>query len=472
MKRETYAKPILKKQLSGKMNKYGNSYNGNYRDEIDGAAIRDIVAEFGSPVFVFSERAIREKYRDVYREFSTRFPRIRFSWSYKTNYLDAVCAVFHQEGELAEVVSEFEYQKARRLGVEGCEIIYNGPFKTLESLKVAFQEGAVVNLDSIDEIFKAENVAKEIGKPADVGIRLNMDTGIHPQWTRFGFNLENSSALDAAKRIHVSEWLNLTGLHSHIGTFILEPKAYAVQVEKTIEFMGELDEELGIKIGHLDFGGGFPSRNRLKGVYLPPEVSIPPVSEYAEAICVTLLRHLAPNEYPTVILETGRAMIDEAGYMITTVEAVKRLPDGTRSYVVDAGVNLLYTSNWYNLKVETERPVEGIHENSVLFGPLCMNIDIIMENASLPPLSRGHHLILSPVGAYNVTQWMQFIRYRPAVVMVMSEGGVEEIRRPERLEDIVSLEFVPEKLRKFEIRQNSGIKPLLRNSERSLPKEG
>jgi diaminopimelate decarboxylase len=454
MSKSLYAKPVLKKEMSGKMNKYGCSYNHGFRDEIDGARIQDIVAIHGSPVFVFSERAIRDKYRDVYREFSSRFPRVRFSWSYKTNYLDAICALFHQEGELAEVVSDFEYQKARRLGVAGSAIIYNGPFKPVESLRIAFEEGAIVNLDSIDEIFKAENVAKEIGKPVNVGIRLNMDTGIYPQWTRFGFNLDNSSAFDAAQRIRASKWLNLTGLHSHIGTFILEPKAYSAQVQKTIDFMKVLEKDLGMKIDYLDFGGGFPSRNKLKGIYLPPEVSVPPIEQYAEAICSTLLRHLAPYEYPAVIFETGRALIDEAGYLITTIEGVKRLPDGTRSYVVDAGVNLLYTSTWYNFRVEVDRPVEGNCENSVVFGPLCMNIDVVVENASLPPLSRGQRLIISPVGAYNVTQWMQFIRYRPAVVMVMEDGVVEEIRRAEVLEDITSLESIPEKLRNLDSRDS------------------
>ena len=153
------------------------------------------------------------------------------------------------------------------------------------------------------------------------------------------------------------------------------------------------------------------------------------VTDYIEAISNTLLEELAPDEYPTVILETGRVLIDEAGYLITTVDAVKRLPNGLKSYIIDAGVNLLYTSTWYNYKVETDKPVSGAYENSVVYGPLCMNIDVVLENASLPPLSRGDRLILSPMGAYNVTQWMQFIRYRPAIVLIMEDGKLEIIRR-------------------------------------------
>ena len=161
---------------------------------------------------------------------------------------------------------------------------------------------------------------------ANVGIRLNMDTGIYPQWSRFGFNLENSSAYDAAKRIHISKSLNLNGLHSHIGTFILDPNAYALQIKKMIDFMRILETEFDMTIDFLDFGGGFPSKNRLKGTYLPPEIAVPDLKDYIDAITGALLTHLDPEEYPTVYMETGRAMIDEAGYLITTVEGIKRLP--------------------------------------------------------------------------------------------------------------------------------------------------
>ncbi|MCD4820080.1 MAG: diaminopimelate decarboxylase [Candidatus Cloacimonetes bacterium] len=448
MAKKEYIKPFIKKQTTGMMNKFGRSYHKSYRDEIEGVKINAITEKFGSPVFVFSEKEIRKTYRDIYREFSSRYPKIQFSWSYKTNYLDAICGIYKQEGLIAEVVSEFEYEKARNIGYRGDQIIYNGPFKPEKALKIAFEENAIVNLDNFDEIFKAEKVAEKLGKKVDVGIRLNMDTGIYPQWNRFGFNLENKSAYNAVKRIFKSEWLNLKGLHSHIGTFMLEPKAYAVQVKKTIELMRILDKEFNIQLDYLDFGGGFPSRNKLKGTYLPPEIAVPPIKDYVEAISNTLLSELTPDEYPLVYLETGRALIDEAGFLITTVDAVKRLPDGTKSYIIDAGVNFLYTSTWYNYKVEIDRQVQGAFENSVVYGPLCMNIDVVLENVSLPPLNRGTKLILSPMGAYNVTQWMQFIRYRPAVCLIMEDGSLELIRREENLQDVITPEIVPEKLKK------------------------
>ena len=448
MKKE-YVKPSIRKQTAGVMNKFGAAYEKGFRDEIEGVPVNDLMERFGSPLFVLSEKTLRQRYRDLHSLFAARYPKVQFSWSYKTNYLDAVCAVLHQEGEIAEVVSEFEYQKARRLGVPGDKIIYNGPYKPDEHMRTAFEEGAMVNLDNFDELFRAERVARSLGRKVAVGIRINLDTGIYPQWSRFGFNLEDGTAFNAAKRVARSEHLSLRGLHTHVGTFMLDPRAYGTATRKIVELMRACEKELGAVIEYIDLGGGFPSRNRLKGTYLPPEVAIPPLHEYVQAITDTLLSELSPNEYPMLYMETGRAIVDEAGLLIATVDAVKRLPDGTKSYIIDAGVNLMYTATWYNFKTELDRPVQGAYENSVVYGPLCMNIDVVHESIQLPPLTPGTRMILSPMGAYNMTQWMQFIRYRPAIVMIMEDGTAEVVRRAETLEDIVGPERVPEKLRKL-----------------------
>ena len=93
-----------------------------------------------------------------------------------------------------------------------------------------------------------------------VGLRLNLDAGIYPQWSRFGFNLESGQALDAVKRIAAGGRLTLVGLHCHLGTFILDPAAYARQVEKMVRFAYEMEEQFGFAIEYLDIGGGFPRR--------------------------------------------------------------------------------------------------------------------------------------------------------------------------------------------------------------------
>jgi diaminopimelate decarboxylase len=442
-----YEKPVITEILTGKMNKMGQSLSNRRRSSIDGIKIDDIMEEHGSPVFIISEKSLRNKFREFKRAFSTGYPNVEFSWSYKTNYLDAVCATLHQEGETAEVVSDFEYEKARRLGVPGNKIIFNGPYKQYAALKIAAEEKARINVDSVDEIRDLELIAQELDTKLDVGIRLNMETGIQPKWSRFGFCVDNDQAEEAVKRLLSSGRLRLTGLHCHIGTFIMTTSAYVAQVRKMIAFSKLVKNKFDVKIDYLDIGGGFPSISKLKGVYLPPSVAIPPVSDYAEAITSTLLNELEPGFYPKLIIESGRAIVDEAGFLATSVQTVKRLPDGLRAYTMDAGVNLLFTNFWYRYTIETVSELQGALEPCVLYGPLCMNIDVIDELSYLPPLKRGDKLVVSPVGAYNMTQWMQFIHYRPPIVMVTEHGKVELIREGESLQDICGREKLPEHLK-------------------------
>ncbi|MBT3381768.1 MAG: diaminopimelate decarboxylase [Lentisphaerae bacterium] len=446
--RKEYERPVITKLQSGLMNKFGGSpaYSRKVKESIAGVSIDDLVSRHGSPLFVFSERAIRRRCHHVHSAYSTRYPNVTFAWSYKTNYLDAVCAIMHQEGALAEVVSSMEYDKARRLGVPGDQIIFNGPYKPMDALERAVSEGAQINIDHLDELQDLEVLATRLERKISVGLRLNLDAGIHPQWSRFGFNLESGQAADAAKRLVNGGKLTINALHCHIGTFILEPSAYARQVEKMVDFAYELQDSFGMSIERIDVGGGLPSCSRLKGTMFAPELSVPSVDQFAEELCDALSRRLRPGDCPELILESGRAMIDEAGWLITTVEASKRLPEGIRAYILDAGVNTLFTSFWYKFNVEIDREVNGVNETSVLYGPLCMNIDVLDDGIPLPPLSRGTRLIFSPVGAYNVTQWMQFIHYRPCVVLIGQNGEVDVIRDGEDLTDLTRRERLPERL--------------------------
>jgi len=441
--KKVYEKPVITKLETGFMNKFGSSplYARKIRKDIDGVPIDELIENFGSPLFVISEKKLREKYREAYNAFSSRYPNVQFGWSYKTNYLQAVCSVLHQEGAIAEVVSAFEYEKARKLGIDGKDIIFNGPHKPFNILEKAAIEGAKIHIDHFDEILDLEKVADKIGKNVKVAIRLNMDTGIHPQWSRFGFNLESGQALDAVKRIASGGKLILNGLHCHIGTYILEPEAYAREVEKMIKFAYEIEDNFGFKIEYIDIGGGFPSKSKLKGTYLPPDVIVPSVDEFAEKITEALYKNLRPNDFPTLVLESGRAIIDEAEYLITTVFASKRLPDGKKSYIVDAGVNLLYTAFWYNFEIFLDKRYEGLNEPSIINGPLCMNIDVISE-LMLPPLERGSVLAIYPVGAYNITQSMQFIRYKPRVVLIDKNSKVHLIREMDDLDYVRSKEKI------------------------------
>ena len=446
--KQPYEAPFIIKLRTSLMNKYGFSgrFQRRVRKTIDDAKVAELVERFGSPLFVYSEHTIRHTYRQFYSAFSTRYPRVAFAWSYKTNYLKAICAIMQDEGARAEVVSKMEYEKAKALGVAGEHVVLNGPYKPIEILEAAGAEGALINVDHLGELEDLELVADRLGHPLRIGLRINLDAGVYPQWSRFGFNLESGEAMGAVRRIAKSERLRLSGLHCHLGTFILDPTAYARSVEKMVKFGYDVQEAFGFRMEYLDIGGGFPSRNKLKGIHFTPDVGLSSLDSYAEHICDGLHNSLRGDDRPLLIVESGRALIDEAGYLIASVLSWKRLADGTRAYVVDAGINLLFTSFWYKYNVELDRDISGPRETSVVYGPLCMNIDAIDEGVELPALERGHRLIFSPVGAYNNTQWLQFIEYRPNVVLVTEDGRVELIRQAEDLSDIERREILPEGL--------------------------
>jgi len=307
-------------------------------------------------------------------------------------------------------------------------------------------ENAKIHIDNWHEINDLEDIANELDIEIPVAIRCNMDTGVYPRWSRFGFNIDNNEAYNAIKRIFEGKKLYLVGLHAHIGTFMLSAEAYKIEVEKLLNLKNRIEKDFGYEIEYIDIGGGFASKSKLKGVYQSPEVVVPTADEYAEAITNAIFQ-TNKGKLPKLYLETGRALIDEAGYLLTTLFASKRLSDGKKSYIVDAGVNLLYTSFWYEFEIFLDKRYEGLNEPSVINGPLCMNIDVIAENIMLPPLERGSVLTIYPVGAYNITQSMQFIRYRPNVVLIDKNSNPHLIKKADDLEYIVQKEIIPSYLK-------------------------
>jgi diaminopimelate decarboxylase len=452
MKKLQYERPLIQRLNVGLMNKYGSKTEFNPVTHIDGNAISSLISEFGSPLFIISERTIRQTYRDANRAFKTRYPKVQFAWSYKTNYINAVCHVFHQEGAWAEVVSGFEYAKAIYNGVPGHKIIFNGPDKSIDELKVAIENGSLIHIDNLDELYSLNELCSGQGNRARVAVRINMDTGIYPMWDRFGFNYENGEALDAVNKIVLNGNLDLVGLHCHIGTFILTPSAYSVAATKLSELALTIKKKHKKTIEYIDMGGGFASRNTLKGSYLNGIDACPDFDQYAEAITSPLLNAgFSESELPLLILESGRALIDEAGYLLGSVISNKRLADGRRATIMDFGVNILFTSFWYNHKISPAQSFSQYFEDTILYGPLCMNIDVVRENISFPSLKKNDQVVVHTVGAYNMTQWMQFITMRPAVVLIDMSDYPHLIRKRETINSIQNEEVMPVYLKDFKL---------------------
>ncbi len=418
-------------------------------EEYDAAAL---MREHGSPLFVISEKRLRDDFRRFLGAFTDPHCDTRVAYSIKTNYLPAVCSIVRSEGAWAEVVSGMEYELSRALGFPAEHIVFNGPHKTRDELERALGEGALVNIDNFDELALVEHVAAGIGRPARVGIRVSFRFGAMP-WTKFGFSDDNGDSEEALKRIAKNKRLKLELLHNHCGTFVLVHQLYAQSAERLIG-LAKRARALGLKPTMADFGGGYPSSNALRpefdfagGSVRTGEFWTP----YADEILSRLVK--AKELFggrPTLLLEPGRAVVDACTQLLCTVVARKSINRSEDAIIVDAGVNLVPTACYYDHPVTKAAGINGTpyfrSKNVSVYGPLCMQSDRLRESANLPPLKVGDAMRIGYVGAYCHTQSMQFIQTRPATVLI-GPRGAELIRRRESWRDVFALDVLPPRLR-------------------------
>lgn len=419
--------------------------------DIDGVAINTIVERFGTPVFIVSESTLRDRFRKLHAAFSKLYSDVKLSWSYKTNYLSSICTIFRTEGAFAEVVSGFEYSVARDLGVPGSDIIFNGPLKTDNELRHAFQDGAHVNADCFEELDQMKQIARELGRCLEIGIRVNTQLN-YPPWSKFGFSYEDGQAREAIISAEKEGLLKVVGLHLHAGTYILDPTIYTTAVTKILQLALAMESETDFELQYLDLGGGYASPNTLHAQFLRGEATCPTFEQYAEAVCMPLLRNLSRlKRTPRLFIEPGRSIVDEGISMITRVVSSKHLPDGSRAIIVDAGVHILPTAYWYKHEMVALKPGPSAMEEINVLGGLCMNIDVLCNNVRLPALQKNDLILVKCTGAYNFSQSMQFIYMRPNYVLV-KDGVVHCIRKQEDWNYVRIPEQLPDHLQTHETR--------------------
>jgi len=411
-------------------------------ERIDGHLISSLVQEFGSPLYLLSEPTLRQTARHFLGAFRAHYPRTMLAYSYKTNYLSAVCTIMRDEGSYAEVVSGFEYDIARDLGVPGPQIIFNGPVKTDEEIKRAAEDGARINLDGFAELERVAAYAAREQCELPVGIRINMKLN-YPPWDKFGFNLESGEAFAACRRLARDPWLRLRGLHIHAGTFITDLSIYERAITNLIDLGLRAEAELGAEIETIDMGGGYASTNTLHTQLMRGETTSPVFEEYAEVIAGALARRASQfRSPPFLFLEPGRTVVDSCMSLVGTVVSTKTFASGMKGAILDTGVNALITAFWYQHDISLisaeERPIEECN----ILGGLCMNIDILRLKARLPALRIGDIVRIRNAGAYNISQSMQFIFPRPPVIL-LRDGERHIIRRRETGSDIRALERLP-----------------------------
>lgn len=402
----------------------------------------ELIREYGTPLFVISEKQIRQNYNRLRKAFS-KYPKCFVAYSYKTNYLPAVCNILYQEGAGAEVVSAFELLLAKKLGVPSSKIIFNGPGKTDEEVEMIIDENiALVNADSIEELERIDQIAKAKGKIVDVGIRVKPEISDFFVWPKFGMDIASGQAFKAYQRASKLKNLNVVGIHAHIGTQICSTRPYTDCIRQMAQLMAKVNAELGIEIEFVDVGGGFGVPGFTPLYPVEDKIENPAeIEQFGESIVDTLLSCIADYELPepTLVLEPGRIIITDPVLILTMIEGTKLIGGNTKSIVVDAGLNVIMFAPYYYHRIVSVELKGGAWELVDIYGPLCMQTDILGVNRELPTLKRGDFLAILDAGAYSISLSQQFIRSRPPVVLVNGEKK-NLVRRGETFDDIFRLD--------------------------------
>lgn len=413
----------------------------------------DLADEYGTPLYVLSETRIRHNYRTFHEALAKLYEDVLVCPAYKANCHLAVSRIYQTEGAGAEVVSATELKIALDAGVDPESIVYNGPLKKKKDLEFAVSSGVgLINADSLRELDQMQEVAHRLKRPCNVGIRVNlgMKAETHPYLAtalrEHKFGIWMGDAISAYKAAAEKPDLNVTGIHSHIGSNISRAQIFGEMAAAILQLARQITETVGLKLTKIDMGGGVGFAYQTNSPRITYE-------EYASAILSGNIRTLEQLGKPTLIFEPGRGIVADAGLLLTMVHVVKR--QGELNWaVVDAGMNTFLRPALYDAKhqvVVANRASDPASVSYNLGGPCCESGDVIAKGAFLPKLAEDDLLAVLDVGAYGFTMASNYNgEPRPAVVLVRNDQ-CELIRRREDYDDLVSREIVPPHLKRAEL---------------------
>jgi diaminopimelate decarboxylase len=396
-------------------------------ESVDLGVIADAV---GTPVYVYSRRAIVERYRALRDAFAAVDPLI--CYSVKSNSTLAVLDLLRREGSGFDVVSDGELFRALRAGADPNTIVFAGVGKTDEELRAAIAAGVrYLNIESEEELRVADGIARELGRTIDALVRVNPDVDAHTHKHITTGKRENKFGVDlaAARRMCASgaktPHVRLRGLHCHIGSQITSVEPYLAALGRIAELVAEL-RGAGATIDALDFGGGFGIEYQGRGL---------DVAALGRALVPKLLALEC-----RIVLEPGRSIVGAAGALLTRVIYKKRGEERT-FVIVDAGMTdlmrpALYDA-WHGVEPVALAGFRSALEIVDIVGPICESTDVLARERALPPLARGDLLAILQAGAYGFVMASNYnTRPRPAEVLCDGERWTV-IRDRERLDDLL-----------------------------------
>jgi diaminopimelate decarboxylase len=402
------------------------------------APLAEIAERFGTPVWVYSRGAIEEAWHEFAR--ATEGRRALVCYAIKANSTLAILELLARRGAGFDIVSGGVPARVLAAGGDPSKVVFSGVGKTAEEMRAALSAGVrCFNVESESELVRLDAVARAMGVRAPVSLRVNpdVDAGTHPYIStglrENKFGIAHDRALAAYRQAAALPGLRVEGIDCHIGSQITEIAPFLAALDRLLELIDALAAE-GIAIRHLDLGGGLGIAYRDE---TPPARGAMLAAMFARIDAWATARG---REAPETLFEFGRAMVGNAGVLLTRVEVLKANGD-KRFAVVDAAMNDLMRpamyEAWHDI-VEVEPPTAEAHVYDVV-GPVCESGDWLGRDRRLA-VREGDLLAIRSAGAYGMAMSSNY-NTRPRGAEVMVDGTrTHLVRERERVVELFAHE--------------------------------
>jgi diaminopimelate decarboxylase len=397
---------------------------------IGGVRASALVREFGTPVVVYDELTLRNQAH----AYLAAAPGALVAYGTKAFPSVAILRIFAELGLGADVSTSGELEFALRAGVPGDRLVIHGNNKEDELLRRASSLGALIVLDSLDELDRATSLgAGRFLVRVTPGIEADTHEAVKTAHHGSKFGLTPDDAVEAIRRAP-----QIAGLHVHVGSQLMHFGASLMTVDWVAGFAVRLRAELGWTPQVVDLGGGLGVRHVLE----EPSFT---VNEFVGGLVGELQRawHLQGLPAPQLVLEPGRSLVSRAGVTLYTVGNVKRASAATTYVTVDGGMSDNPRPAMYNARYTAllaNRAGEEPAGAYAVAGKHCESGDVLIERVELPEPRRGDLLAVPVTGAYTLAMSSTYNAVpRPAAVLV-ADGEARAIRRRETVADLLAFE--------------------------------
>jgi diaminopimelate decarboxylase len=399
----------------------------------DGVSLSRIAVSEGTPLYVYSAATISERYRAIDDAFAG-YPHA-LHYALKANSTLAIVRLLRGLGSGADANSGGEIDVALRAGFIPPQIVFTGVGKTSAELAYAIELGVkTINAESHGELERIDALGRERQTRTRVALRVNpdIDAKSHPhistglKGNKFGIAIGEARELCRSMRDRAG--LEIVGLHSHVGSQIMDLAPLRRAAEALVALSKELRDD-GITIDHLDVGGGL-------GVSYDGRPA-PSARDYADAVLPAVRQSGL-----SLVLEPGRNIVAPAGALLSRVVDVKQRPDGKLFVILDAGMTellrpMLYGAFHRIVPVERSDAEEEVCD---VVGPLCESSDTLGTDRTLPRPRAGDLMAILDTGAYAAVMASNYNRRTTPAEVLVDDNRWTVVKRRQTIDDLLALE--------------------------------